>query len=274
MAALMLDTEVIRSLIDRRFGGSIARLAASLSLEPSPDRSTVARWLSSEGKHFPRDEERILALAGALDLDPTALWTFDEENFPTVWPRIVQASRTGRWNGLLKALAFLQLFTEPADEWPAQALARRYYDRPWNVVEFVHDPRREANFYQGLIIRQEKTTGPSPVVFHLAWRHGGYAAKWQPFGFVRRDPHRVMLFNEWAITESAPTTPASTDLCVQTWLGRGASAFRVASLHPFTLTMTRAPVDGIPRVRFAIPGEPDALPSAPARAVDPLVLAR
>jgi hypothetical protein len=61
---------------------------------------------------------------------------------------------------------------------------------------------------------------------------------------------------------------------VQTWLGRGASAFRVASLHPFTLTMTRASVDGIPRVRFAIPGEPEALPSAPARAADPLVLAR
>ena len=95
-----------RGICGDRFGGSISRLAAALPLDEPPDRSTVTRWLSSDGRHFPRDEERILALAGALDVDPTALWTFDAENFPTLWPKIVRAARTGRWSGLLKALAF------------------------------------------------------------------------------------------------------------------------------------------------------------------------
>ena len=79
---LKLHGEYIRGAIDELYGGSISRLAAALSLEPRPDRSTVTRWLSSDGSHFPRDEERILALAGALDVDPTALWTFDTQTFP------------------------------------------------------------------------------------------------------------------------------------------------------------------------------------------------
>ena len=59
---LKLHGEYIRGAIDELYGGSISRLAAALSLEPRPDRSTVTRWLSSDGSHFPRDEERILAL--------------------------------------------------------------------------------------------------------------------------------------------------------------------------------------------------------------------
>ena len=89
---MRLDCECIRGVIDAKYGGSISRLAAALSLEPPPDRSTVTRWLSSDGSHFPRDEERIFALAGALDIDPTALWTFDADTFHVLWPKIYACS--------------------------------------------------------------------------------------------------------------------------------------------------------------------------------------
>jgi len=188
VSALRLDSDRIRGLIADRFGGSISRLAAALPLDEPPDRSTVTRWLSSDGRHFPRDEERILALAGALDVDPTALWTFDPENFPTLWPKIVRASRTGRWSGLLKALAFFRYFSDQAEEWPPQPMARRFFNREWVVNEFAHDPRDGKNFYQDLVVRPRRPQGTFPTVWHFAFRHGGVrGAKWQPFGFVRRD---------------------------------------------------------------------------------------
>ena len=105
----------------------------------------MTRWLSSDGSHFPRDEERILALAGALDIDPTALWTFDADTFPILWPKITRAARTGKWSELLTPLSFLRHFAEPADEWPSEPIAKRFFDRGWVVHEFSHDPQKGAN---------------------------------------------------------------------------------------------------------------------------------
>jgi hypothetical protein len=256
VSALRLDSDRIRELIGDRYGGSISRLAAALPLDEPPDRSTVTRWLSSDGRHFPRDEERILALAGALDVDPTALWTFDAENFPMLWPKIVRAARTGRWSGLLKALAFFRYFADQSDDWPPQAMARRFFNREWVVNEFAHDPHDGKNYYQDLVVRPRRPQGIFPTVWHLAFRHGGVrAAKWQPFGFVRRDAHRVALFNDWAITDEAPTTPADQDLCIRTWFGQGAATFRIASLHPFTLSIPKGEQAGLPTVHFGFPGE-------------------
>jgi hypothetical protein len=256
MAAFKLNSVVIRSLIEQRFGGSISRLAEALSLDPPPNRSTVARWLSSDGRLFPRDQDRILALAGALDVDPLALWTFDEENYPTLWPKIIRASQTGHWSGLLKPLAFLQSFMESEDEWPAQSLARRYFDRSWYHQEVQHDPLIQANYYQNLIIQPRALDSALPAVWHVAWRHPLPRARWQPAGFVRRDPAQVTLFNGWAITDSAAAAPDDPNLCVETWFGRCPATFRVASLHPFVLTTANTPAPGVPQVRFAMPAEP------------------
>src|SRR5215470_1763903 len=170
---LKLHGEYIRGAIDALYGGSISRLAAALSLEPRPDRSTVTRWLSSDGSHFPRDEERILALAGALDVDPTALWTFDTQSFPVLWPKITRAARTGKWSGLLTPLSFLRHFIEPADAWPSEPTAERFFDRPWNVQEFVHDPHKGVNFFQNLLLRSQAPAGKVPLVWHFAFRHHG-----------------------------------------------------------------------------------------------------
>jgi len=261
VSALRLDSERIRGLIGDRFGGSISRLAAALPLDEPPDRSTVTRWLSSDGRHFPRDEERILALAGALDVDPTALWTFDAENFPTLWPKIVRAARTGRWSGLLKALAFFRYFSDQAEEWPPQAVARRFFNREWVVNEFAHDPRDGKNFYQDLVVRPRRPQGTFPTVWHFAFRHGGVrTAKWQPFGFVRRDAEKVLLFNDWAITDEAATTPVDQDICIRTWFGQGAAAFRIVSLHPFTLSIPKLEQPGLPTVHFGFPGEVNETP--------------
>jgi hypothetical protein len=253
---LRLHGGCIRGVIDDKYGGSISRLAAALSLEPPPDRSTVTRWLSSDGSHFPRDEERILALAGALDVDPTALWTFDADTFPVLWPKITRAARTGKWSGLLTPLSFLRHFAEPADEWPSEPIAQRFFDRGWVVQEFSHDPRNGANFYQNVVLRTHAPRGKFPIVWHFAYRHGGvHKREWKPFGFVRREAGHLTLFNDWGITDQARCVISDEEVGVQTWFGPGAATFRVASLHPFSLTEAKEARPGVPTVRFGYPGE-------------------
>ena len=93
-------------------------------------------------------------------------------------------------------------------------------------------------------------------MWHFAFRHGGTrGAKWQPFGFVRRDAERVLLFNDWAITDEAVTTPVDQDICIRTWFGQGAASFRIVSLHPFTLSIPKLEQPGLPTVHFGFPGE-------------------
>ncbi|HEX9294842.1 MAG TPA: hypothetical protein VF881_03380 [Polyangiaceae bacterium] len=254
---LRLHGACIRDAIDERYGGSISRLAAALSLEPRPDRSTVTRWISSDGSHFPRDEERILALAGALDVDPTALWTFDTDTFPVLWPKITRAARTGKWSGLLTPLSFLRHFAEPADEWPPQPVANRFFEREWVVHELVHDPRNGANFYQNILLRPEAMPTKFPVVWHFAFCHTGnvHRREWKPFGFVKREAERVTLFNDWGITDQASCSPTDQETVVQTWYGPGAAVFRVASLHPFSLSLAKDAPPDVPTVHFGFPGE-------------------
>jgi hypothetical protein len=256
---LRLDVECIRSVIDDKYAGSISRLAAALSLDPPPDRSTVTRWLSSDGSHFPRDEERILALAGALDIDPMALWTFDAGTFHVLWPKIMRAARTGKWSELLTPLSFLRHFAEPADEWPAEPIAQRFFDRGWVVHEFIHDPQKGANFYQNLTLRSHLHRRKYPIVWHFAYRHGGamHKREWKPFGFVRREADQLTLFNDWGITDQVRCVVTNDEVGVQTWFGPGAATFRVASLHSFSLAVGKDERAGVPTVRFGFPGEVD-----------------
>src|SRR5262249_10546285 len=162
-------------------------------------------------------EERILALAGALDVDPTALWTFDTETFPVLWPKISRAARTGKWSGLLTPLSFLRHFAEGAEEWPPEPVAERFFDRKWNVHELVHDPRAGVNYYQNFILRSQAPKNKFPIVWHFAFRVAAEVHKreWKPYGFVRREASNITLFNDWGITDQATAALTDEEICVQ-----------------------------------------------------------
>jgi hypothetical protein len=257
MAVLTLDACRIRRLVDERFGGSVAKLALALPLDRPPDRSTVNRWITSDGRHFPSSEERVCALAGALDVDPVSLWSFDPTNFGVLWPKIVRATQTGRWAGLLKALSFMRHYTQDQDQWPPDEVARRFHGRAFTVFEFAHDPRRRANFYQHIVLTPHRRGGP--MVWHLAFRHAAEVRhpRWRPYGFVLWDRDRVLLFSDWALARETSAPAETKELTVQTWCGQGAAVFRVASLHRFAASLEAGARPGSPTVRFGFPGEPD-----------------
>jgi hypothetical protein len=257
MGVFTLEARRIRRLVEELYHGSIARLALALPLARPPDRSTVNRWITSGGRHFPSSEERVLALAGALDVDPVALWSFDPENFGVLWPKIVRAAQRDRWAGLLKPLSFLRHYAAEHDEWPPQEIAQRYHGRRFTVFEFEHDPRRRANFYQRILLAPQRRA--RPVVWHLAFRHaaGVHHPRWRPYGFVVWDLDRAMLFSDWALARQTPAAPELQELTVETWCGQGPAIFRVASLHRFAATLQAEAPPGVPTLRFGFPGEPD-----------------
>ena len=98
--------------------------------------------------------------------------------------------------------------------------------------------------------------GKFPTVWHFAYRHGGaHRRDWKPFGFVRREAGHLTLFNDWGITDRARCAISDGEVAVQTWFGPGAATFRVASLHPFSLSLVKDPPPDAPAVRFGFPGE-------------------
>jgi hypothetical protein len=213
----------------------------------------VTRWLSSDGRHFPRDEERILALAGALDVDPTALWTFDAENFPTLWPKIVRAARTGRWSGLLKALAFFRYFSDQAEEWPPQQMARRFFNREWVVNEFSHDPATARTS------TRTSSCAPPPA----GDRSDGVALRVPPRRRARREVAALRIraprrgegdpVQRLGDHRRGGDDAVDQDICIRTWFGQGAAAFRIVALHPFTLSIPKLEQPGLPTVHFGFP---------------------
>jgi hypothetical protein len=106
------------------------------------------------------------------------------------------------------------------------------------------------------VVRSQPLRGKFPAILHFAFRHGGDSHKmeWKPFGFVRRERERVTLFNDWAITDEAACDGPDDAVCVKTWFGQGSATFRVASLHPFSLSLVKEP-PALPTVRFGFPGE-------------------
>ena len=215
MVALTLDACRIRRLVDERFGGSVAKLALALPLDRPPDRSTVNRG-SPRWPPLPQQRERVCALAGALDVDPVSLRSFDPTNFGVLWPKIVRATQTGRGAGLLKALSFMRHYTQDQDQWPPDEVARRFHGRAFTVFEFAHDPRRRANFYQHIVLTPHRRGGP--MVWHLA--SVTRPRCWPALASVRLragDRDRVLLFSDRALARETSAPAETKELTVQTW---------------------------------------------------------
>ena len=239
----------------RGSGRSIAAIAASWPNEAAPHRSTLLRWLKSPV--LPRSARQLLGLAGALDLDPFALWAFAPDTFDILCARVIRASRSRRWAMLHPALSFLADFIGPVDTWPHPEIAEEYYHRSWCTADFEHTAGRQRNFYAALAIRPPpKNQFADPQVWHFAWRDAAVrGAAWRPYGFVEVLGSVVRLFNFSGLVDIVERPREAGPLFVETWFGEGAAKFRVASLHKFTLRVqSRKIPPAAPRVRFALPG--------------------
>jgi hypothetical protein len=221
-----LRKDLIRRKVKERFNGNLTALAAHLNY----DRSTVHRWL--EGR-LPRDQQGLLALAVALDIDPFALWDVSLDEFSGFIGKVARAVAIQGLSRFEPTLSFVRDFLVPEANWPPPAVAG-YYRRQWVRYEFAHRPsRRLRNHYAAVVLAAESPGAfADPQVWHFAYRDVGGRGQdfWHQYGLVIRLSSGVILYNFAGLTDSARARPETV---VETWFGEGAADFCVASLHPF-----------------------------------------
>jgi hypothetical protein len=246
---LTFDRDRIRLRVDRRFGGSPAAVARAWPTTDSPDRSTIGRWLSAET--LPQSSEMVLGLAGALDLDPTALWCVPSESYRALAQRIGQLAVDGHTSKLAPA-AFLLDFIQPRIAWPP-AIAQTYYHRDWFLHRAHHPATEFRNYYSRIAIGSQTQDVRSDFdqTWHFAWRNPTYKSFWQPYGLVRLTDGTLRLYAYSGLTDMAAMQDDARDFIVETWFGEGPAEFRIASLHQFSCNLVaNDAVTKLAQVRF------------------------
>ena len=246
---LTFDLERVRQRMDQRFDGSPAAVSRAWPTDPPPDRSTVGRWLSAET--MPQSSEMVLGLAGALDLDPTALWSVPPELFRSLAQRLGRSAVAGQTSKLAPA-TFLLDFIQPRITWPP-TIAERYYHREWFLCTFNHPAAESRNYYAKIVITclMPDSDADFDQTWHFAWRNPAYGAFWQPYGLVRLRPGALNLYAYSGLTDAASVVGSGRAFLVETWFGEGPAEFLIASLHAFSCKVVgESPASGLASVRF------------------------
>lgn len=239
------------------YGGSIERLAGAMRLDKPPHRVTVWRWINNPSGPFPKHADAILALAGALDLDPMALWDMEDDEFRRRVHTFAVAIVRRRWKDQDRTFMFLEQMLDCAGEWPADRLARHYYRRPWVVRNVSHDARRQRNYYGHFLIAPETLSERAPQLWHFAFRDAPARGirgmnGWYVYGSVEAYGEKITLRNYNGKVSRCALKSSGGPFVVETWFGQGSADFRIASLHSFQLSMPERALRTIPRVRFSL----------------------
>jgi hypothetical protein len=227
--------------------GSGAGIVRGWPTEDAPSRSAVWRWMNSESANgIPPNQ--VLAFAGALDVDPFALFEFTPDLYAKLCSEIARRIAFAKSIGLLfKQFAWAHDVIAPDETWPPEDLASRYFNR-WTVHDFRHTPKQgEQPFFQQLKVTAENGKFAEPQVWHFAFQTLGRHPVWRPYGFVKREDCRIELRDFQGRTDGAEA-PDPAFFIVETCFGLGPVKFRVASLHPFGLTLV-PPSAGLGSVR-------------------------
>jgi len=192
---------------------------------------TVWRWITGRTS-LPIGE--ILPLAGALDVDPTALFECSAHEFEMLCLSLLQEMAAPDHTELSKSVRWAYDLIAPCMLWPPKRLANRYFQREWHLFDFKHHCTSKQNVFQRILIAAAPRVHLEPQVWHFAFKEtGALRSIWRPYGVLLRDRGWLRLFHcrgslfEWEIDPSTET------IYVETWFGTGTATFRVASLHQF-----------------------------------------
>jgi hypothetical protein len=226
---LIFDVARLNERINKRFDGSPAAVVRAWPTDEAPTRSTIGRWLTS--KTLPKSADTILGLAGALDLDPIALWHVAPGSFHRV-SRQIEKLVSGHSFGPLAPAGFLPAFILPSVDWPPAEVVP-YFRRKWFLSHFEHTATELRNYFAAIDVRSEHDDSVDlDHIWHFAWRHPS-SALWRPYGFVRLTSSSLRLYSYSGAIETAAVPADMQSFVVETWFGEGPAEFRIASLHPF-----------------------------------------
>lgn len=218
------------------------------------DRKTIYRWLRGS---MPNDGDSIFGFAAALGIDPLMLLDIESPEIQKILPIEI-----GVFLANLPALGRLSALwplVRPSRHWPSAQISNDYYDTRWNLVEFSHSAEGLSNVYAHLRLIGD----PHDEVLH-AHRIYYFAYKrkrsrdnlWRPYGIVQKRGRRAICIGHagdmWESDDGVPAEVAVGDdgvIDVETFFGPDACDFKVACLHPFSLTFS-APTRARKALRF------------------------
>jgi len=248
---LTIRRELVGRLVTGR--GGTSGVLARWPREEAPHRGTLLRWLN--GDRLPQSSNQLLALSGALDVDPCALWELESRTVDKAMALLTVALRERRWHKLYPALSFVSHFSGPVLEWPPANIARDYFHRDWCCADFRHtaEPSNRNTFKQILLHSAHPQGFHDPHVFHFAWREAEIATSaWRPYGFIEISPSEstLRLVQFVGRLQEIPMQKEATAISVETFFGPRPAEFRVASLHSFSCQLDAPMSDLPPIVRF------------------------
>jgi len=221
--------ELLRVLVNAT-GGVEAFIDAWSDPEDEPDKATVSRWIKGQ---WPKNSKRLLRLSAVLDIDPFALLVIRDNSPLDAADQLLDIVQSRR--SIPPAIDFLHPFFGRRKCWPP---VLEDHCRSWCIHEFVHDATR-CNYYEAIeIYSQETLIRLRPQIFHFAYRHPhNFGARWLQYGLVSRNGVGAALWHINGHTQKLLLRVITAPTPVMTWLGPGPAIFRVASLHPFEITI-------------------------------------
>lgn len=212
--------------------------------------TTVWRWV--EGGAAPQTIKQLIDVAARMGTDPVNLFELSQASLLET----ISAFGAGRpRRGLLALLA--RMFAPSAvggwSEWPPYTVVSTASAWPWHKQIVEHDPRTRRDYYARLLLSGTSLSGQEPIVAHIAYRDVRPArSAWHPFGLVRAFDGEVTAFHFAGMV--VPDRWSGGPFVVETWFGRGAAEFQIASIHPLGVELVAE--SDRPTVRFGFPGEP------------------
>jgi hypothetical protein len=203
---------------------------------------TIYRWVSDgvpvkgdfasadRSKHF---DNQIFAFCSLLDVDPLAIFDYDRNGYFSSFAKIRQLIYMGsRWLGGLAPL--LEMY-RPADAWPSDQIAKKYFKRNWCSEEFTNEDYWKTTDYILLKIKFTIPVLSKPRAIHIAYRRVGVPdTMWRYYGTVTLVDSRLDLYNESG-THQSMRQVANDEIRFRTYYGGRPVVWRVASLHDFKL---------------------------------------
>lgn len=237
LLAIFLRQDLISQQIGRYNGGLdtvIGRWTAHA--EDNEDyvrprqRASIYRWVKDG---IPAKGEEVLAICGLLDVDPLAVFDYQRNGYFSNFATIRRNVQLGLY--MIGALAPIYQLYQPGPYWPSDALAKRYWMRPWFSSEFSNEDDWSDPAYVLVNATFVETTDDQPRAVHVAYRRlGSRDTMWRYYGTVVRIGDQLQLYSE---SGDFQTMEARQENQIQfrTYFGGRPVEFRIASLHSFKI---------------------------------------
>lgn len=235
--AIPLNRELVRSLIERRFGSIDGLVVAweervasgAQKTGRARSRAALYRWLD---KGLPSNRDDIFGFAAVLDVDPVALVDLTEDYLRKQFGKTRRLFQLGM--ATRSPLSPFWPIYIPGPGWPNAEVSFPYYGRPWCTVDFVHD-LTVKDVYAAVSLRSSAADEfLIPRTYHFAYRGiGNLDEMWRPYGTVVGYQGEVRLIKENGDFQRCRDERSPITVIAETHFGAGAAEFRVASLHDF-----------------------------------------